>query len=60
MIMMDFQCTNEDCKHCFESLLDHKEEQEDMTCPLCGEKAERMITGLKAKHISWSQWRAGE
>jgi len=48
----DYQCPN--CKHEFEDLVEDKE-KDDVKCPKCGTKADRIKLNhpVHGKHTSW-------
>jgi putative FmdB family regulatory protein len=55
MILYDFECTNPECKHCWEESVSY-EDSHKMVCPICGEPADKVFTKGPTKHVSWSSW----
>ncbi len=59
-MLFDFACLNKDCEvEIFEDDLSLMEVDigHEKLCPECGAIAEKLLGGMKEKHLSWALWR---
>jgi putative FmdB family regulatory protein len=59
MPLYDLKCTNPDCGYEYEDQISLKD-AENIKCPQCQKKVERLITAHVPTHVSWSKWQIGK